>query len=182
MDTGPAKPDTSGVSRMNQLDIRLLTLAAFLGGCATAAPRTRPPRLKLPSRLLPRRPGLPAAGSFPHAHHARRCARGPLLLAPGQEQPRGDRLPGGGKPLHRRDDGAHQGAPGKALPGNAGPHQANRSFRRHRHGPYYYYTRTVEGQQYTDLRTQAGAWTRPSRCCSIRTRWPRGTSTFAFTP
>ena len=51
--------------------------------------------------------------------------------------------------LHRRDDGADEGAPGNALQRDARPHQADRPQRAvSRIGDYWYYSRTEEGKQY----------------------------------
>ena len=57
-------------------------------------------------------------------------------------------LPRGRERLHRRGDGAHQGAPGDALPGDARAHQADGPDGALPLGGYFYYTRTEEGKQY----------------------------------
>src|SRR5215471_16025031 len=70
----------------------------------------------------------PSTARTGRAHPSRRPPRRPLRLAPPKGRPGSPALPRGRERLYGRRSQAYPGYSGKALPGNAWPHPADRSI------------------------------------------------------
>nr|MBA3968625.1 hypothetical protein [Gemmatimonadota bacterium] len=165
---------------MNKLDVRLLTLGVFLGGCATAAPPSPAPTASIAvAPAASTTPAPPVAQVISHTHTMHgdvredpyfwlRDRNNPEVISYLEAENRyTDALM---EPTGALQEKLYQEMLGRIK-------QTDLSVPTRR-GPYYYYTRTEEGQQYPIFARKRGSLDAPEQVLLDQNEMARGQKYF----